>query len=181
MTSNNSSLTVSLCSNLARLSLLKWKITWPLLIITSALKIVPLVAQVCCQGVVKCLDIALFLFILNQSGQSCESKKNNIFTVLNFFFKALNIRFWQFSQSFDSLNSRSWYNLLYSNVCSQWWSCFQWLPRKPVIVALIHTRAMAMFLHNNLFIMTLILISPRSSLKIVLYINILLEFVSQLS
>ena len=56
----------------------------------------------CCVVFVKCFGIALFCFILNQSGQlRIKEKSDNIFTGLNVFFKALNFRFWQISQSFD--------------------------------------------------------------------------------
>ena len=43
-------------------------------------------------GFVKSFDIAVFCFILNQSGQLIV-KKPNIFTGLNVFFKALNFAF----------------------------------------------------------------------------------------
>ena len=67
---------------------LYWKITWPPLIYTSALKIVPLVARVYSAGFIKCLDIAVSCpFWI--SAVNCESKKiTTIFTVLNLFFKA---------------------------------------------------------------------------------------------
>ena len=43
------------------------KITWPPLIHTSALKIVPLVVLVCTVGFVKCIDITVFCFILPET------------------------------------------------------------------------------------------------------------------
>ena len=58
---------------------LYWKITWPPLIHTFALKIVPLVVRVYSAGFVKCFDIAVFCFILNQSGQLWIKEKTTIF------------------------------------------------------------------------------------------------------
>ena len=69
---------------------------------TSMLKIVPLVVWVYSVDFVKCFDIVVVCFILNQSGQLwIKEKNNNIFTGLNVFFKALNIRFWQVSKNFN--------------------------------------------------------------------------------
>ena len=67
--------------------------------------IVPLVVRVYTVCFVKWVDIALFCFILNQSGQMwIKENNNNNFSGLNVFFKALNFRFWQVSQSFDFIN-----------------------------------------------------------------------------
>ena len=80
---------------------LYWNITWPPLIQTSALKIVP---QVYIVGFVKCFDIAVHYILFHfESVRSIvnQRKDNNIFTGLNVFFKALNSLLWQVSQSFD--------------------------------------------------------------------------------
>ena len=52
-------------------------ISWPPIIHTSAMKIVPLVVLhvVYSAGFVKCFDITVFCFILNQSGQLWIKKK----------------------------------------------------------------------------------------------------------
>ena len=57
------------------------------------MKILPLVARVYTVGFLKCFDIAVFCFILNQSGPENVNKNNSIFTIVNLFFKALNVRF----------------------------------------------------------------------------------------
>ena len=68
---------------------------------TSVLKIVPLVVHIRVQVFVKCFDIAVFVHF--ESVRSIVNQRNNInniFTVLNVY-KALNVRFWQVSPSFD--------------------------------------------------------------------------------
>ena len=81
---------------------LYWKITWPPLIYTSALKIDPQVVRRYSAGFVKCFDISVFCFILNKSSQlQIKTKITIFFTVVNIFFKAINFRFWQVTQSLD--------------------------------------------------------------------------------
>ena len=77
------------------------KITWSPLIHKSAVKIVPLLIRVYTVGFVKYFDIAVICSILNQSGQLWIKEKKQYFTGLNAFFKALNFRFCQVSQSID--------------------------------------------------------------------------------
>ena len=80
-----------------------WKITWPPLIHTSALKVVPLVVRVCTVGFVKCFDISVFFYFESGGSIVCQRKSNNILVV---FYKALNFRFCQVSQSFDFIYYR---------------------------------------------------------------------------
>ena len=69
---------------------LYWKLAWPPIIYTSALKIVPLVAGIYSTGFVKCFDIAVVCSFWI-SPVICESNKKItiLFTVLNAFFKVL--------------------------------------------------------------------------------------------
>ena len=67
---------------------LYWKITWPPFIPTSALKIVPLAVRVYNVGFIKCIDITVFCFILNQSIVN-QRKKITIFLLVYMYYSKL--------------------------------------------------------------------------------------------
>ena len=91
---------------------LYWKITWPPLLHTSALKIVPRTGCTSIhRGFCKILWYCSILFYF-ESVRSIViflKKKTIFFTGLNVFFRALNFRFWQVSQGFDVLSKRDFF------------------------------------------------------------------------